>query len=113
MNIDPKKFTIGPDAVIEDVDLDQEEVRLPDGSRLTEQRAEELARDTLAEIRRRNLVPGRKSLSGGPTHSPRVSFRLPAEERELAERVAAREGKTVSALAREALERYLAERPSA
>ncbi|GII75065.1 hypothetical protein Sru01_00470 [Sphaerisporangium rufum] len=49
---------------------------------------------------------GRPSLTGG-THSPRVSFRLPDELRERATSRAAQEGKTVSALAREAFERFL------
>jgi predicted HicB family RNase H-like nuclease len=107
MSVDPTRYAVGPDAVIEDVDLDEEEVRLPDGTRLTEQRAEQLARQALAEVRRRNLVPGRKSLSGGSVHSPRVQFRVPEAIREQAEQRAAAEGKSLSALAREALEHYL------
>src|SRR5437764_93418 len=95
-----KKYVLGPD-----IDLDVEEVHEPDGTRLTEKRAEQLAGETLRAVR------GRPSLTGAGRHSPRVSSRLPAEERELAERVAQEEGKTVSELAREALERYLAERP--
>ncbi len=96
------KYTLGPD-----VDLGREDVRLPSGERLTETRASEIAEQTLRGVR------GRPSLTGRGQHSPRVSFRLSAAERELAERVAEEEGKTVSALAREALGRYLAERPSA
>lgn len=69
--------------------------------------AEQLARQALAEVRRRNLVPGRKSLSGGSVHPPRVQFRVPEAIRERAEQRAAAEGKSLSALAREALERYL------
>jgi predicted HicB family RNase H-like nuclease len=107
MSVDPTRYTVGPDAEIEDVDLDEEEVHLPDGTRLTEQRAEQLARRALAEVRRRNLVPGRKSLSGGSVHSPRVQFRVPEAIRERAEQRAAAEGKSLSALAREALEHYL------
>jgi predicted HicB family RNase H-like nuclease len=107
MGIDPEDYVIGPDTTIEDADLDKEEVYLRDGTRLTEQRAEQIAKQTLAEIRRRNLVPGRKSLTGGSTHSPRVQFRVPETIREKAEQRAAAEGKSVSALAREALERYL------
>jgi hypothetical protein len=51
---------------------------------------------------------GRPSLTGEPKHSPRVTFRLDPEVRDRAVARAEREGKTVSALAREALERYLA-----
>jgi hypothetical protein len=86
---------------------DQDAIYLPDGTKLTEPLAEQLAEQTLAEIRRRNLVPGRKSLTGGSAHSPRVQFRVPDSLREKAERRAVAEGKTLSALAREALERYL------
>src|SRR5580704_3300166 len=85
MSVDPTRYAVGPDAVIEEVDLDEEDVRLPDGTRLTEQRAGQLARVALAEIRRRNLVPGRKSLSGGVAHSPRVQFRVPEGIRERAD----------------------------
>jgi predicted HicB family RNase H-like nuclease len=105
---DPKKYVITPDTVISDVDLDAEVVRLKDGRRLTDQLAEQLADETLAEVRRRNLVPGRKSLTGGSTHSPRVQFRVPEPLREAAEQRAAQEGVSLSMLAREALERYLA-----
>lgn len=51
---------------------------------------------------------GRPSLGSSGRHSPRVSFRLSEDVRSRAEQVAHREGKTVSQLAREALERYLA-----
>lgn len=108
MSVNPKRFVVPPDADIDDVDLDDEEVRLRDGRRLTEELAEELAEETLAEVRRRNLVPGRKSLTGGSTHSPRVQFRVPADLREKAERRAAERGVSLSELAREALEDYLA-----
>ena len=81
----------------DDVDLDREDVRLPDGSRLTAQRAEEL----VDEVRNRG---GRPSLTGDAAISPRVSFRLTPEIRDRAAAVAQREGKTISQLAREALE---------
>ncbi len=106
--IDPRKYVVPRDASIEDVDLDVEDVRLPDGRRLTIELAEQLARQTLVGARRRNLVPGRKSLTGGSIHSPRVQFRVPEGLREAAERRAAEEGVSLSELAREALERYLA-----
>jgi len=56
---------------------------------------------------------GRPSLSRSGGTSPTVSFRLPASERARAEEIARQEGKTVSDLAREALERYLVEHPGA
>jgi predicted HicB family RNase H-like nuclease len=106
--IDPKKYVVTPDSPISDVNLDVEVVRLKDGRWLTNELAEELAQQTLAEARRRNLVPGRKSLTGGSTHSPRVQFRVPEPLREAAERRAEEKGVSLSVLAREALERYLA-----
>ncbi|KAA9379349.1 ribbon-helix-helix protein, CopG family [Microbispora cellulosiformans] len=51
--------------------------------------------------------PGRPSLTGSSTHSPRVSFRVPEELRERAKARAEQEGKSVSALAREAFEQFL------
>lgn len=92
------KFTAGPD-----VDLKQEDVRDSRGRRITEEYAERAAQYDPSAVR-----PGRRSLSGGDVHSPRVSFRLPADLRLKAEKVAAQEGKSVSELAREALQRYLA-----
>jgi predicted HicB family RNase H-like nuclease len=83
---------IGPD-----VDLDRDDVRLPDGTRLTEQQAAEI----LDDVRRR---AGRPSLTGEAAASPRISFRITPTVRDRAAEIAAREGKTISQLAREALE---------
>ena len=88
---------IGPD-----VDLDAEEVRLADGSRLTERKAAEI----VDEVRRR---AGRPSLTGEATASPRITFRITPSVRDRAAEIAAREGKTVSQLAREALEARVAD----
>jgi hypothetical protein len=52
MSVDPTRYAVGPDAVIADVDLDEEEVRLPDGTRLTEQRAEQLAHQARTAFQR-------------------------------------------------------------
>src|SRR5918911_48082 len=92
---------IGPD-----VDLDAEDVRLADGSRLTEDRAAEI----VDEVRRRG---GRPSLTGEAAASPRIAFRVTPGVRDRAAQVAAREGKTVSQLAREALEARVATEPHA
>lgn len=105
--IDPSKCVVTDGDTIEDVDLDTEVMRLPDGRRLTNELAEQLAERTLVEARRRNLVPGRKSLSGGGIHSPRVQFRVPDSLRSAAEKRAAEEGVSLSVLAREALQHYL------
>jgi hypothetical protein len=93
-----KKYDIGPD-----VDLDQEDVRDSQNRRITEEYAEQAATEALETARR-----GRPSLSGGRVHSPQVTFRLSRETEARAREAAKREGKTVSQLAREALERYLA-----
>lgn len=87
----------------EDIDLDVEDVRLKNGTRLTNKRAEQIAEDVL---RRRR---GRPSLTGDAQTSPRVSFRIPEQLRRIADERARREGRTVSDLAREALEHFLAE----
>ena len=88
---------IGPD-----VDLDAEDVRLAEGSRLTEQKAAEI----VDEVRRR---VGRPSLTGEAAASPRITFRITPSVRDRAAAVAAREGKTISQLAREALEARVAD----
>ena len=50
---------------------------------------------------------GRKSLSGADGTSPRVNFRMTAELQVRAQARAEKEGKTISEIAREALERYV------
>lgn len=85
---------IGPD-----VDLSTEVVRDKQGRRIDKayvERVVESARPV-----------GRPSLTGQGQSSPRIAFRLPPDLRAKAEAVAEREGKTVSALAREALEERL------
>lgn len=89
-------------------------VRTASGRELTEQDVEQLAdefeRDDgptrvvgrLGDVRR-----GRPSLTGRAAASPRVSFRTTDDLRARAEDRAAREGKSVSQVAREALESYL------
>lgn len=96
---------VTPDTAIgPDVDLEREDVRLADGTRLTPAVAE-----AIVEAARRS--GGRPSLSGTSTRSPQIAFRVPADVRDRAARAAADEGKTVSQLAREALEARLGVRP--
>lgn len=83
------------------VDLDVEVVRDSRGRRITEADAARLAEDAIAK------VVGRPSLTGAGQRSPQVSFRVSAETRRLAEERAAAEGRTVSELARHALEQYV------
>lgn len=81
----------------EEIDLERENVRLPDGTRLTDDVADAMVDD----VRRK---AGRPSLTGTAAASPRVSFRVTPEVRDRAAAVASAEGKTISELAREALE---------
>ena len=108
MSIDPSRYLVGPTSTITDVDLEEEDVRLRDGRRLTNELAEKMTREGVAEARRRNLIPGGKSLAGDGSHSPRVQFRVPESLRAAAEAKATAEGVSLSVLAREALEHYLA-----
>ena len=89
---------IGPD-----VDLDRDDVRLADG---TGDRPEGRGH------RRRGPAPrGRPSLTGRAAVSPRIAFRVDPRVRDSAAQIADREGKTISQLAREALQaRVAAER---
>jgi predicted HicB family RNase H-like nuclease len=79
-----------------DLDLSAEVVRDRHGRRVTERRIEEI----VAEVKR----VGRPSLAGSAAHSPRVSFRVPADVRARAEHLAAKTGKSLSTLARDAFE---------
>lgn len=85
-----------------DVDLDRDDIRLADGTQLTQDVA-----DSVVEHARR--VAGRPSLSGNAAASPQIAFRVAPDVRDRAAQVAAREGKTISQLAREALEERVAE----
>ena len=85
------------------VDLDKEDVRLADGTRLTEQRAEELAAEILERAGR-----GRPSLSDPGTRSPQLRLSVPEELRARLTRRAEDEHRSVSHLVRDALEHYLA-----
>jgi predicted HicB family RNase H-like nuclease len=81
----------------DDIDLGSEDVRLPDRTRLTDDVADAIVSD----VRRK---AGRPSLTGTAAASPRVSFRVTPEVRARAAAIANDEGKTISELAREALE---------
>jgi predicted HicB family RNase H-like nuclease len=87
---------VGPDA-----DL-VEDIRDRQGRRITDEYAEQAAEEALRLAR-----PGRPALGAIGQHSPRVSFRVPEQTRRRAEQRAAEEGRSVSEIAREALERYL------
>lgn len=92
-----KKYQRGPD-----VDLEQEDIRDSKGNRIDDQYVAEAVENV-----HRYLGAGRPSLSAPGTRSPQVAFRVPEAMRAAAQARASREGKTVSALAREAFELYL------
>lgn len=85
------------------IDLDAEDVRLADGTRLTEAKAQALAEEALQRIGR-----GRPSLTAPGRRSPQLRLSVPAELRSRLEARAKREHRSVSVLVREALERFLA-----
>ena len=101
--LDPKKYIVGKDATVSDIDLDREAFILSDGRRLNDEFAAEIAARALAAKRRQNLIPGRKSLSGDGKHSPVVQFRLAVGDLEYISRLVERNGQTISAFARQAL----------
>jgi hypothetical protein len=94
------KSTIGPD-----VDLDTEEVYLPDGSRLTNQMAVEMAERAMQEHYR---ARGRPSVTGKAERTPNLTVRVSPDTRQALEEIAAAQGRRLADVAREALERYVA-----
>lgn len=95
----PPKVTVNT-PIDRDVDLTRTARRDKQGRRITDAYVERL----IGASRK----VGRPSLAeDGP--SPSIAFRVPAALREQAEEVASREGKTVSQLAREALEARISE----
>jgi hypothetical protein len=80
------------------------------GTKLTEAAVDELAKEAeagydLSKGQSRRIGPGRPSLSEG--ESPRISYRVAPALFDRAKEKAKAEGRTVSEVAREALQRYL------
>lgn len=84
------------------VDLEDEDIRDSQGRRITQDYVDRAIADAHRQLR------GRPSLSSPGRRSPQISFRVPPELQTAAERRAAERGTSVSEVAREALERYLA-----
>lgn len=87
-----------------EVDLEHEDVRDSQNRRIDA----DYVQRAVADVHTRR---GRRPLADDTPvgeHSPRVSFRIPEQIRRRAEERARAEGRSVSDLAREALERYLA-----
>jgi len=87
-----------------EVDFERDDVRDSRGRRIDDDYVERAVADVHA---RRGRPPlGDDTPAAG--HSPRVSFRVPEQTRRRAEERARAEGRSVSEVAREALERHLA-----
>ena len=98
--IEPKvKYIFGPD-----IDLDKEVVLDKRGRRITEARAQQIARQILREN-----AAGRPSLTGAKIVSPEVKARVPQGMKDKLDREAKKLGVTPSVLIRQALEEYLYE----
>ena len=89
--------------VLPDVDLESDDVRDSQGRRITEDYARAATEQAIASV-----GPGRPSLTGTKATSPQVTFRVTPELRARAAAEAERQGRRISDVAREALERYLA-----
>ena len=85
------------------IDVDVEDVRLADGIRLTEAGAHELVEQVL-----RTSPRGRPSLTAPGRRSPQLRLTVPEQLRDGLRVRADAEHRSVSELAREAIERYLA-----
>ena len=83
-------------------------LRAKSGVVITEQVADQLADEAQAgyELTSAKRV-GRRSLDGQSGASPRVNFRMTRQLQQRAQARADREGKSVSEIAREALEQYV------
>lgn len=97
-----RQFQPGP--IGPDIDLDQEEVYLADGSRLSEAKAEELAEWALEQRRSRR---GRPSITGGEMHTPNLTVRVKPSARAALEQIAVAQGRRLADVSRDALDEYI------
>lgn len=94
-------YTIAPGP---DVDLEKEDIRDLKGNRIDQDYVDR----AVENVHRHLATGGRPSLTAPGQLSPQVAVRLPEALKAAAEAKAKREGKSVSAVIREALEEYLA-----
>lgn len=93
--VDPDRYRVTPDSVDGgDIDLDEEVVLDPGGSRIT---------NAVALKYSRKRAGGRPSLTGPGVRSPAVSFRIDPDTLAKVRALAEREGVSVSEFARRAL----------
>lgn len=95
-----KVAAIGPD-----IDLDDELVLLDDGTRLTEARAAALADAAMVRIHERRS--GRPSITGRLRQTPNLTIRVAPEMRAALESIAARSGRRLADVSRQALGEYI------
>ena len=100
------KRHIEPGPIEADVDLDEEEIYVADGRRLTQQLADEVAERALARRR------GRPSVSGGGRTTPSLTVRVPQRTRDALEKLAKAQGKRLADISREALDEYVSRHAS-
>lgn len=91
---------VGPE-----VDLDRDVILDSKGRRVDQAYVDRALTEVEEDVTRR---AGRPSLTGEPAHSPHITFRTTPELKARAELAAHKRGTTVSQLAREAFERFLA-----
>lgn len=91
---------IGPE-----IDLEKEVVRDSQGRRVDKAYVEQALAEVEADLAKRS---GRPSLTGAAKPSPQATFRITPDLKARAEKAAKAQGTTVSQLAREAFERFLA-----
>lgn len=84
-----------------DVDLDTEDIRLPDGSRLTEAKVDEI----VERVHHRH--PGRPSVSGERERTPVMTVRVSRAARAALEEIASAQGRRLADVSREALDEYI------
>jgi len=84
-----------------DVDLEAEDIRLPDGSRLTEAKVDEI----VERVHRR--YPGRPSVSGERERTPVMTVRVSRAARAALEEIASAQGRRLADISREALDEYI------
>jgi hypothetical protein len=96
----PRRFELPSNPRIVFVDTEDVIYR---GEPLTDERVDQI----VADVRRKNLVPGGKSLNGDGSHAKALSVRLPDDVRTKIEAIASARGIRPSKLVREVLADYV------
>lgn len=89
-----------------DIDLEAEDVRLPDGSRLTEAKVDEIVERLHARH------PGRPSVSGERGHTPAMTVRVSPAARAALEEIATAQGRRLADVSRDAIDEYISRHAS-